>query len=196
MTSTSSTSDSWYLPAAEYYVPPAEADAYPVRQGDLFPAGLPDIEDWAACQLVHPTCELPKSSVMDVQVIRVEPIAERINDQKQGAAVVAGFVEKDGAFRVAQASTFFLPPYAEDQPPMFSNFREVETVPREHFTVKRRLAALTHEARVTFIRREIYFRYRIALTYNVVRDLEAQRIGNDSAFKGPRPTWAPSSTDS
>jgi hypothetical protein len=193
MTSTSSTSHTWYLDANEYYVSEDEVAAYPVRQGDLFPADLPEITEWHACQLVHPTCELNKASVEQVQVIRVEPLT-RVGDPKQQATVVVGFSEKGGVFRIAHAHTFFLPPYADGIEPMFSNFREVQTVARDGFTFERRLAALTHDARVTFIRREMYFRYRHALTFEDVRKLEAQRISNDPAFQGPRPSWASAAT--
>jgi hypothetical protein len=74
---------------------------------------------------------------------------------------------------------------------MFSHFREIALVPKEHFTSERRLAALTHEARVTFIRRDFYFRYRIMLTFDDVEALEAVRISSDKNFVGPRPKWAP-----
>lgn len=190
MTSTSSTSHTSYLDADEYYVSPAEVAQYPVRQADLFPADHPSIAGWHACQLYHPTCELSKARVQEVQVIRVEPLA-RIGDTKQQANVVAGFSEKDGVFRVAHAETFFLPPFAAESTPLFSNFREVATLPRDGLTRERRLTALTHDARVTFIRRELYFRHRIALSFDEVRKLEATRISNDPAFEGPRPSWAP-----
>lgn len=188
MTSASSTSHTWYLDADDYYVPTDEASAYPVRQGDLFPANFSDIKDWHACQLIHPTCELGKASVEAVQVIRAEPLA-RVESQRQQAEVVAGFAEKGGTFRPAFAHTFFLPPYTDAGLPMFSNFREVAIVPQEDFTIEHRLAAITHDARVTFIRRKIYFRYRIALTFDDVQKLEARRISNDAMFQGPRPPW-------
>lgn len=191
MTSTSATSHNWYLDSDEYYVSKAEAAEYPIRHGDLFPTdGIEHLEDWHACQLYHPTCELKKKNVKELQVIRVEPL-DRIGDAKQQANVLAGFSEKDGAFRVEQASTFFLPPYNDGEKPMFSHFREIALAPREHFTSERRLAALTHEARVTLIRRNFYFRYRIMLTFDDVQELEATRISNDKTFEGPRPSWAP-----
>jgi len=131
-----------------------------------------------------------KASVKEVRVIRVEPL-ERIGASNDQAEVAIGFSEKDGILRVAHAHTFFLPPYKADGEPMFSNFREIATLAKEHFTQGKRLAALTHDARVTFIRRAIYWDYRHFLSFEEVRSLEAARISSDSAFKGPRPSWAP-----
>jgi hypothetical protein len=192
MTSNSGT-DSWYLKAEDYYVPAGEAAEYPVRQGDIFPADGHDLKGWHGCQLVHPTCELVKSSVSEVQVVRVEPVS-RIGNEKEQASVIAGFREKDGSFQVAQAHTFFLPPWKSGDPPLFSNLREVTLVDKAGFTQKTRLAALTHEARVSFIRRDIYFRYRQLLPFAEVKELEANRISSDSRFVGPRPVWAPEKT--
>jgi hypothetical protein len=128
--------------------------------------------------------------VKQLQVIRVEPL-DRIKGSAAQAKVTAGFAEKDGRFEVSYANTFFLPPWEHDEPPMYSDFRDVETVDGSALLDQRRLAALTHEARVTFIRREMYFRYRHFLSFEAVKGLEATRISNDPAFKGPRPEWAP-----
>ena len=54
-----------------------------------------------------------------------------------------------------------------------------------------RIAAMTHEARVAVIARELRFRYRWGLTPTDVMTFEKARIGRDADFKGPRPTWAP-----
>lgn len=193
MTSTSTTSDAWYLDAESYYVASSEASDYPVRQGDVFPGDLPGLDGWHACQVMHPTCELGKAAVAEIQVIRVEPLT-RIKGKTDQAKVTVGFAEKDGKFAVAFAHTFFLPPCQEEGPPLFSNFREVATIAREHLTQEKRLAALTHDARVTFIRRALYWRFRIPLTLDETRGLEATRISNDPAFVGPRPDWAPMAT--
>lgn len=52
------------------------------------------------------------------------------------------------------------------------------------------VGALTHGARVTFIRRYLYFRFRLALSFEQVRNLEAARVRADPAFQGPKPDWA------
>ncbi len=160
MTSTSPTSDSWYLDADEYYVAAEDATEYPVRQGDLFPP--PRKRDQGLARM--PT---------------------RSSDMRASEG------EREGSAGHTRRATGFLPPYKADGEPMFSNFREIATLAKEHFTQGKRLAALTHDARVTFIRRAIYWDYRHFLSFEEVRSLEAARISSDSAFKGPRPSWAP-----
>jgi hypothetical protein len=71
-----------------------------------------------------------------------------------------------------------------------ANFCEIVAVPKECPEASDRLAAITHECRVTFIRRWLYFRFRLAFGIEQVRSWEAARIGADPAFAGPRPTWA------
>jgi hypothetical protein len=93
--------------------------------------------------------------------------------------------------RIAFAHTFFVAPVqggAMDVP-MWADFREVALAPREQFTQDARIGALTHDARVTFIRRYLYFRLRWSLSFEQVRDMEAARIAADPAFGGPRPDW-------
>jgi hypothetical protein len=53
-----------------------------------------------------------------------------------------------------------------------------------------RVAALTHEARIYLLRREIYYKYRWLTSIEEVRLAESDRIGNDENFEGPKPTWA------
>lgn len=178
--------DAWYPRADEYWVDPGEAIAYPPRQGDLFPATDTPYGRWDACQLIHPTCELVKPAVAEVQVVRVRPLDE-IADVNQRAAVVAGFRERGGVLHVAYAHTYFLAPAGEG--PLFANFREVALVPKAQL-LERRLRAMTHDARLTFIRRAIYFRYRVLIGLDDIRRWEATRIANDPAFGGPRPAWA------
>jgi len=73
---------------------------------------------------------------------------------------------------------------------MWANLREIGPAAREQFTAGQRVGELTHEARVIFIRRYLYFRFRLALSFEQVRALEAARIGADPAFSGPKPAWA------
>ena len=116
-----------------------------------------------------------------------------IKEQRQQAAVVTGWEEKGGIIQVAFANTFFLPPIPESDTfayPMFSNFRDVLVVNKDELLGATRIAAITHDCRVSLIRRMIYFRYRFNLAFGEVRDLEAARIGADPTFEGPRPAWA------
>jgi hypothetical protein len=185
--------DAWYPLAADYWVDSAEASAYPPRQGDLFGAIDTPYGHWDACQLYHPTCELVKAAVTEVQVLRVHKLAEI--DVSQHGALAAGFQEKDGAIQVAHTNTYFLAPLPFTDTPMFSNFREVALVSKADL-MDRRTAAMTHDARVSFIRRSLYFRYRVMVGMADVKGWETTRISNDPHFAGPRPDWAPPASTS
>lgn len=181
--------DPWYPPPGAYYVPEEEAQAYPPRQGDIIGPVLIEGARTPLVQVVHPTCELDKKSVDRVQVCVVERLSD-LGDNFQRGCVVAGMREKDGQFLVALAHTFFLPgipPYDEG---MFTNFRRLHLVDRDEVSLGNRQAALTHDCRVYFIRRWFYFRFRILLSLDQVRGLEAERIRADPLFWGPRPPWA------
>lgn len=182
-------SDAWYLDADEYYVPDDNVSEHPVRQGDLVIGPVIDGEHWCAAQIVHPTCELGKSTVKTIQVARVRPLSD-LDDDFLRSLVVAGYSERDGERRVAVAHTFFLPPWTEGGEPSFSNFREPATVPRAASGVVHRLSAITHDCRVTFIRRWLYFRFRLGFSRDQVQAWEAARISADAAFVGPKPEWA------
>lgn len=180
--------DSWYLDASDCYVPTADASEYPLRQGDLIAGPTVGGERWFAAQIVHPTCELAKRSAREIQVARVRPLAD-LDDDFQRSLVVAGYREVEGQRRVALASTFFLPPWQEDGAACLANFRELASVARSAAAKRKRLAAITHDCRLTFIRRYLYFRFRLAFALDDVRAWEASRIANDPAFEGPRPAW-------
>lgn len=181
--------DAWYLEAGDYYVPQEEAGDYPLRQGDIVAGPKIEGEEWLAAQIVHPTCELAKSSVKAIQVVRVRPLAD-LDDDFLRSLVVAGYSERDGERRVAVAHTFFLPPWEAGGEPCFANFREIVALPRERPQSAERLAAITHDCRLTFIRRWLYFRFRLAFRPDQVRDWETARISADPAFAGPKPDWA------
>lgn len=182
-------SDAWYLPADECFVPPAVAGEHPIRQGDVIAAPAIAREQWLAAQIVHPTCELAKSSAKAIQVVRVRPLADLADDFLR-SMVVTGYSERHGERRVAAAHTFFLPPWEAGGEPCFSNFREIVALPREHVDPGSRLTAITHDCRVTFIRRWLYFRFRLAFRLDQVQDWEATRIAADPTFEGPKPAWA------
>lgn len=180
-----------YLHHADYWVAAAEAGEYPVRQGDLFTnVQTADGAHLDAALIVHPTCELSRASVMNVQVTRVHPLSV-LPDENQRRRVVAGLSEKDGGVRIAFAHTFFVAPVEGSALgiPMWADFRELVLAPREQFTQDVRIGALTHDARVTFIRRYLYFRLRWSLSFEQVRDTEGARIAADPSFAGPRPDW-------
>jgi hypothetical protein len=183
--------DSPYLHHGHYWVAAAEAGEYPVRQGDLF-ANVQTARGghFDAALIVHPTCELGKASVTTVQVARVQPL-DALPDEIQRQRVVAGIAEKDGGVRIAFAHTFFVAPVEGSRLefPMWADFREIALAPREQFSQDARTGTLTHDARVTPIRRYLYFRLRWSLTFEQVRDMEAARIAAAPAFAGPRPDW-------
>ena len=184
--------DSPYLHHADYWVAAAESSEYPVRQGDLFAnVQAADGAHLDAALIVHPTCELGKASVMNVQVTRVRPL-DALPDHNQRQRVVAGISEKGGRIRIAFAHTFFVAPVDGSalDIPMWADFRELVLAPREQFTLEARIGALTHDARVTLIRRYLYFRLRCSLSFEQIRDIEAARIAADPTFAGPRPDWA------
>lgn len=183
--------DSPYLHHAAYWVAAAEAGEYPVRQGDLFAnVQTADGAHLDAVLIVDPTCELGKASVTNVQVARVH-LLDALPDENQRQQVVAGISEKDGGVRIAFAHTFFVAPVEGSamDTPMWADFRELVFAPREQFTQDARIGVLTHDARVTFIRRYLYFRLRWSLSFEQVRAMEAARIAADPSFAGPRPDW-------
>lgn len=181
-----------YLHHADYWVAAAETGEYPTRQGDLFAnVQTADGSHLDAALIVHPTCELAKAAVTNVQVARVYPL-DALPDENQRQQVVAGISEKDGAVRIAFAHTFLVAPVPGSafEFPMWADFRELALALREQFSQDARIGTLTHDARVTLIRRYLYFRLRWSLSFEQVRDMEARRIASDPAFVGPRPDWA------
>lgn len=186
-----SSSGTWYVHRSAYWVSPEQAADYPIRQGDLFGPVQVGSESWGAAIIVHPTWELGKASVAEVQVARVLSMSA-LPDDRQRVAAQAGFSERDGQVRVAFAHTFFVAPVSGSHlaEAMWVNLREIAPAARGQFTLQARVGALTHDARVTLIRRYLYFRFRLALSFEQVRNLEAARIRADPAFQGPKPDWA------
>ncbi len=183
----------WYVGTRDgYYVPRRDSARYPVGQGDVFifdgmPAG------WTAAQLVHPTCEVARPGVASLQVVGVHSLGD-LKDDVQRALVTAGLREQGGAWTIAMAHTFFLWPWRRGADAAFADFREITLIPKEGVSTATRVATLTHDCRVTFIRRWLYFRFRLLLPFDDVRALEADRIAGDAHFEGPRPAWAPAPT--
>jgi hypothetical protein len=179
----------WYLDEDRYWIPDAETDVYPLRQGDLVACPEDSGLGWLAAQIVHPSCELGKRSVARVQVARVRPLSD-LTDHFSRELVMAGFRETSGHRKVAVAHTFFLTPWSDDGEPCFVNFRELRSIDRASISLDSRVATMTHDCRVAWIRRWIYFRLRLTVTLAQVREMEAERIAGDPAFEGPRPDWA------
>jgi hypothetical protein len=65
------------------------------------------------------------------------------------------------------------------------------SIDRESISKDTREATMTHDCRVAWIRRWIYFRLRLTVTHAQVCEMEAERIAGDPSFEGPRPEWAP-----
>jgi hypothetical protein len=177
---------------------PTKQTNTPFRYGDLF--ATPDLPvcqtkkgaPWRAVQVLYPSCELGAKATesTDVLVGRVHQVKDMGANQRP--AIRLGFIEKEGQIQIALANTFWLPPVpdspdAEDQ---FSDFRCCQRVPLAQLLLAGRLAAMTHDARVALISREMYFKYRYIVSTGDVRALEAVRIAGDPDFVGSRPSWA------
>lgn len=189
--------NAWY-PSPDDYFAVDQHEELPVRQGDLLEAAgslvSPSGKPWLGCIVIHPSCEIVSDKVERVQVCRVRRLRET-SHRFQEYIADGQRTDDDGHPLVAMAHTFFLPPASDDAPfhePMFADFREVALVSIEQVSKQYRVAALTHEARVCFIRRSLYWRQRWLLEYETVQGFESDRISDDAAFVGPRPAWAAS----
>lgn len=185
--------EGWYPLADDYYVADSEAAQRPVRQGDLMvpPTETPlgGKKPWVACLVIHPSCELgSKKYPPDPQVIRV--LRLRSASQTTQPDIVLGMREVQGESRVASANTFFLPPISPLDEPMFADFHQPARIPRTDLSADRRIAALSHDARLYFIRRKLYWEQRWLIELKDVLGYERARISNDSAFVGDKPAWA------
>jgi hypothetical protein len=181
---------SWFPDREQYWVDDDAAAAYPVRQGDLIQGLTVEDEKWDAAQIVHPTCDLGKPTVERLQVARVRPLTE-LPDDFARRLVTLGYRDRAGRRPVAVAHTFFLASWPGHEEAAFVNFRELATVERGAASPEARIATMTHDCRVAWIRRWIYFRLRLTVTPEQVQAMEAERIAGDPSFEGPRPEWAP-----
>lgn len=181
--------DEWYLDEDRYWVSAADAGAYPLRQGDLIAGFDDDRLNWPMAQIVHPTCELAKPSVKRIQIARVRPLSDLPNDFLR-QLVMTGFREVGGSRRAAIVHTFFLAPWSANGEPCFVDFREMDSIDRAAASEDSRIATMTHDCRVAWVRRWIHFRLRLPISYQYVQQMEADRIAADALFRGPRPKWA------
>ena len=196
---TSSWNDAWYPPHSSYY-DSGYSDQIPVRQGDILNLGLDcdnaEQEGWLGCIVIHPSCEIITRKASKIQVCRVRQLQE--HDESMQENISAGeSTDSNLNVRVAMAHTFFLAPVIgniEFSEPMFADFRALALVDKNEVTKDRRVAIMTHNARVYFIRRYLYWRQRWKIPIDKVLALEKVRISRDTDFEGPRPVWAPLSS--
>lgn len=200
--------EAWYPRPDDYWVPAAEADERPNRYGDLFhtPAhdahGAPLTDKsgvlWHAVMALSPSCELiakakPTDTVEVARVLRLDSQASQA-----AKAIVAGWQEKNSRITIAFAHTVFLAPvpdHATHAVPMFAHLKSTTRVTLADLRQADRIAALDHDARVSIIRRDIYYRYRWLIPRADVEAAEQNRISNDPHFAPPRPDWAPLAAD-
>lgn len=142
--------------------------------------------------VLHPSCEIGPKAAADTEVLVAR--VNRVDDigANQRSAVRVGWAERQGRILIAHANTFWLPPLPaqDDQADWYADFRRVRSVPLTALRLSGREAAMSHDARVRLIRREIYFKYRWLVASDDVQANEKARISNDHAFEGPRPSWA------
>lgn len=200
---TSSWNDSWYPPHSSYY-DLGYPDQIPVRQGDILRLEFDEDndddnseqEEWLGCIVIHPSCEIITGKASKIQVSRIRQLQE--HDENMQTNIAAGeSTDRNGNVQVAMAHTFFLAPVIgsiEFSEPMFADFRALALVDKSKITSHQRVAIMTHDARVYFIRRYLYWRQRWKIPIRTVLDLEKLRIGRDAYFEGPRPEWAPLSS--
>jgi hypothetical protein len=181
--------DSWYPRDEDYWFDPATADAQPLRMGDL--VGV-ELEGWFAGLVTHPTCEIPKRRTQQIQVVRVRRLDD-LGEASQQERIILGFEVKEGAPRPAFAHTFYVAPVTSGadrtyERAMYADFNDVALAAKVSVLG---IASMTHDCRLSLIRRKIYYRYRWLVDIEDVRRWEAHRISNDPRFPDPRPDWAP-----
>ena len=193
---TSPWNDSWYPRDDGYYVS-ENVEQTPIRQGDILALGSAcknaEGEEWLGCILIHPSCEVSTGKTSKIQVVRIRQLQEHKEGMQE--YIVAGeSTDSNGNIRVAMAHTFFLAPVEDSigfSSPMFADFRDLTLVEKDMVTRDRRIAVMSHDARVYFIRRYLYWRQRWKVHIETVLNLERLRISEDPNFQGPRPAWAP-----
>lgn len=186
-----------YPSDADFWVDPADATAYPYRYGDLFAcpqaAGVEDSKGkpWRAVMALHPSCELGDKGAPDgIQVLRVHRLREV--GQSIREQIRTGFRTTERGVAPARVNLIYLapPPGVPDSEEMFADLRKTARVPADALETAGRLAAMSHDARLAVLRRDIYFRYRWDLPTSELLRMEAGRIASDSAFRGPKPRWS------
>lgn len=189
--------DAWYPAADDYWVEQDQEAAYPYRYGDLF--NTPAISEcktkkgqpWRAVLVVHPSCELGAKATDETEVLVARVYSVSDIGATQRDSVRAGWLEREGEILIAHASTFWMPtPHDRlETPDLYADFRRCQRVPLPALSDSGRVGAMSHDARLYLVRREIYFKYRWLVSLEDVRDHERHRISHDPDFAGPRPDW-------
>ena len=190
--------DAWY--PERFWVADDERDQYPFRYGDLFRApdtdafGRPLVSagakrtPWMGVLVLSSSCDLVSKTSDEgpITVVRVKDLSQQSGPQQ--AAVAAGWKPTEAGPVVAFASFAYLAPCPSQDgfaKGMYADFRDVAVIRYGDLKVAGRVAALDHDARVALIRREMCYRYRWLVPISSVRDAEAARIRQDTAFLGP-----------
>jgi len=142
---------------------------------------------WRKVLILHPSCELGAKAAADTEVLVARATPVSAIGKSQRPAVRMGWAERDGKLLVAHANTLWLPPLpgqATSTPDWYVDFRRLASVSLRDLRAGGREAAMTHDARVHLIRREIYFKYRWLVDVAEVQGNEADRIGSDPTLKG------------
>jgi hypothetical protein len=180
----------------DFWVPADQAQGYPLRYGDLFnPPDLQAVRDskgrlWKALMALHPSCEMDaKGAPKGVQVVRVCTLSSVSASQRDEIRV--GYSEREFGVAPARVNMVYLAPSpGEGTGELYADLRQTARLSLEELGTAGRIAAMTHEARLALLRRDMLFRYRWDLPVSEVQRLEAARISADNTFKGPRPDWA------
>lgn len=212
MTDPSSAADTdiWY--PKQYWVAKEEASKRPPRCGDLFNAPLTDRTGrplsferadpatgqvkqvpWFGAFILSPSCELGAKAKegSPIQIARVKSASSV--DPADRAKIVTGWSQAADRPVIAFAYLAYLAPVTFSKThneEMFVDYHETAWVNSQDLFGAGRIAALDHDARVSLIRREIYYKYRWLLATSDVRAAEASRISNDPDYQGPKPDWA------
>ena len=212
MTDQSSAADTdlWYQ--KQYWVTKEEAPKRPPRCRELPNAPLTDRTGlplsferadlatgqvkqvpWFGAFILSTSCELGAKAKegIPVQIARVKNLAG-VNPA-DCAKIVTGWSQGSSGPTIAFAYFAYLAPVAfskNHNEEMFVDYHETVWVNSQDLLGARRVAALDHDARVSLIRREIYYKYRWLLATSDVRAAEAYRISNDPDYQGQKPDWA------
>lgn len=84
--------------------------------------------------------------------------------------------EVDGRIHVSRVNSVYLAPLPGTEVELFADLRSSARVPLARLQSAGRLAAMTHDARIALLRRDLYFRYRWLVSLDDLVALEASRI--------------------
>lgn len=180
-----------------FWVPGDQEASYPARYGDLYNTpdelNLVDSRDrpWKAVMVLHPSCEMgAKGAPLGAQIVRVHLLREVSGPQRDEVRV--GYREREFGVAPVRVNMVYLapPPAGPHQEELYADLRDTARVSLDKLNGAGRIAAMSHDARIAVLRRDIYFRYRWDIPVSELVRLEGGRIAADSAFQGPKPPWA------